>query len=443
MKKVLILSLVLVGLAQSTAIAQPYTLDEEIKPFRLELKDDKRREGAKGVAANSTIVSDPQYFYVKGMDMFQFIDVYIFANHDNPDLKVELVKNTWNEVEESASTRSSEKGIINFKLRTYGDFGFKVLPPAEKVNYTVVVYASPPVEEHLGSAFVKKDDAEEAGESKADASGSNSGGDSNGSSNIVLYILIGVALLVIGFLGAKLMNRNKAALIVVLLSFTFSIPANAQDPEGDDSTIELDIDDILAEEEYRDWVEDRIDGAGARVDEALDRLGEVGERIKDDKRYKTVRDLYDSYTGLGDCISSVPPPGMPRVPSFCETDDCSSCFTSARAKFNVNRYTFERLKVIYDCTKKFTDAALSFGDNVSGVHGVSGLAWQSERRKIEKSIKELEQAYDSKYKELLDAQKDALLELANCEEQHGLQDWYDRFGYMYYEFTALHYRRKN
>ncbi|MEM7186070.1 MAG: hypothetical protein AAF466_05365 [Bacteroidota bacterium] len=432
MKKVtLTLLTIVVALIGTSVIAQPYTLDEKIKPTRLELKDDKDHPGAKQILANATIETEPHYYYVNGCNMFQFIDVYIFSNFGNPNFKAELVKNTWGEVEESESTRGSKNGIINFKLRTEGDFGFKVLPSGEKINYTIYVYASSPMEQHLGSAFTKA--------TKKEMDPDSGGSDSSGGSNMILYIIIGVALLVIGFLAAKLMNKNKAAVITLLLTLGMSATAVAQ-PGGLRT-----FDGGLEDSGYEDWLRgegaELIEEGVEAMDEGLDRLGELGEIIRDDDRYKTVRDLYDSYTGLGDCINSVPPPGMPRMPSFCETEECGSCFTRARADFNTVRYSLERLKVIYNCTKTFTDAAISFGDNVSGIHGVSGLAWQAERRKIEKSIKNLQSTYDKKYVELLESQKRALMKLNDCEAEHGIPDWYDRFGYMYYEFSAMHYKR--
>lgn len=429
--------------------AQPYTLDENVKPVQLDLKEDKKREGATAVAANVTITNEIQYFFVKGCNMLQFIDVFIFSNFGNPDFKADLVRNTWEDIEQSASTGSSDKGIINFKLRAEGDFGFKVIPTGEKINYTIVVYASPPAEDYLGSAFRKANDSEikVGGESSSDSGGGSSGNGSGGPSNTLLYVIIGVALLVIGFLASKVLSKKSTNILLLLFTFTLCSTGLAQDDYGLVPELEtVDIEDIRNDEYRRTLNEmgsELFEGAGGAVDAALDRLDEVGDIIRDDDRYRVVRDLYDSYTGLGDCINSTPPPGMPRIPSFCDTDECGTCFTNARRKFNQNRYTFERLKTIYSCTKTFTDRAIAFGDNVSGVHGVSGLAWQSEKRKIEKSVKDLQKAYDDKYVELLQSQREALMMLNECEGEHGIPDWYDRFGYMYYEFTAMNYRRAN
>ncbi|NND62937.1 MAG: hypothetical protein HKN48_07050 [Flavobacteriaceae bacterium] len=435
-KQLIIASLCM--LLVTSAFAQPYTLDENIKPVQLELQEDKNMEGAQSVVANVTMETDPQFFFVKGVNMFQFIDVYIFSNFGKPNFKAELVRNTWNDVEESESTGSSENGIINFKLRTEGDFGFKVLPTGNKINYTIVVYASGPIQDYLGSAFKKANKSElEEGSGASNNSGSSSSG---GSSNTLLYIILGVALLVIGFLAAKLMNKGKAGLILVFLLLGIG-QISAQGVNGTFGS------GSLGDGSYEDWLReeagDLIEDGVEALDEGLDRLGDVGEIIENDERYRRVRDLYDSYVGLGDCINSAPPPGMPRIPSFCETADCGSCFEEARRELNHSRYTFERLKTIYKCTKTFTDRAIAFGDNVSGVHGVSGLAWQAERVKIEKSVKDLQKTYDQKFTELLEAQKRALMALNDCEAQYGIPDWYDRFGYMYYEFTAMNYKRND
>jgi hypothetical protein len=171
----------------------------------------------------------------------------------------------------------------------------------------------------------------------------------------------------------------------------------------------------------------------------------------------SIKSLYTSYTGLSNCISSTPPAGAPTIPSICtdlsfddegrlleEQDaECASCFLSARKSFNERRYVFEQLATIYKCTKKFTDAAIAFGDNASGVHGVAGLAWQSERIKIEKSVEDLQAAYDKKYNELIQGLADDMMELNICEAKYGVEDWFDRFGYMYYEFMKEKYQRKD
>ena len=34
-----------------------------------------------------------------------------------------------------------------------------------------------------------------------------------------------------------------------------------------------------------------------------------------------------------------------------------------------------------------------------------------------------------------------MIDIAECEEEFGERDWYDRFGFMFYEFMKEKYRR--
>jgi hypothetical protein len=181
----------------------------------------------------------------------------------------------------------------------------------------------------------------------------------------------------------------------------------------------------------------------------------LAEKIKKLKEAMTsTKDFAEQYFGMGDCLDMPMPPGMPSIPSFCPDEgegaagtvgrsggDCARCFTEARAEFNEVRYNLEQLRIIYKCTKEFSDKAISFGDNASGVHGVSGMAWQAQRAKIEGSVKQLKDAYDKKYTELLMKLQQSMMQLALCEEEFGTPDWYDRYGYMFYEFVKEKYKR--
>tara|TARA_R110000850_G_scaffold182360_1_gene307766 strand:+ start:17296 stop:18642 length:1347 start_codon:yes stop_codon:yes gene_type:complete len=427
--------------------AQPYSLDDRLKPTELKLQDDKRKghEGEKFLATLSTVDSTKSY-YVKGHDMFQFVDVIVkgFGN-ENP-LEASLVYDNWEDVVEKQSTRSAKDGIIHFKLRAYGSFGLKIdSPSGETINYTIMVRASPQQKTYLGSPFTKIKESE----LKAETTAGNTTG-SGGGSNTVLYIVLGIALLVIGLLAGKLLGRKSTAVIVLLLSLPLQTPAQNTATPGffhqDRYYNGEDMDNGKFEDDLRNEMRD-----GYNPKKDLDKLN---DRLKSVKEFlDNATNLYNSYTGLGRCMNSTPPPGEPRIPSFCDIpvtdagfDDensCAGCFLEARQDFNEVRYLFEQLATIYRCTKNFSNAALSFGDNVAGVHSVAGLTWQAERRKIEASITELENAYDNKYGELLQSLSDSMLKLSECEARYGVEDWFDRFGYMYFEFIRDKYQRKD
>ncbi|MEL7269386.1 MAG: hypothetical protein AAGL34_07430 [Bacteroidota bacterium] len=120
------------------------------------------------------------------------------------------------------------------------------------------------------------------------------------------------------------------------------------------------------------------------------------------------------------------------------TEGCK-CLEKAYEDFNHNRYTLEKLKKIGINTKKMTDYGLSFGDNFSGIHGVSGLVWQKERIKILKKIEAFDRTYTNKYRELIDLQYKVLQKIDQCEQLLGEENWYGRHGFMYYEFIKVYY----
>ncbi|HEY0876102.1 MAG TPA: hypothetical protein VGD94_21680 [Vicinamibacterales bacterium] len=138
------------------------------------------------------------------------------------------------------------------------------------------------------------------------------------------------------------------------------------------------------------------------------------------------------------------PPGNPDVPISCGEDAaCQSCYARAQRNVNFVRVQFEKLRAIYDSTTRMADTAIAFGDNVSGIHGALGLAWQAERVGIQKSVDSLGKTYDGKYADLLGSLKRSLDEISECESKHfNTPDWYNRFGFIYYEFMAARYSRK-
>lgn len=417
----------------SKAAAQPFSLDKKIKPVKLQLKDDRSWKGAKSIAGVGKLSKEGEYFYVKGASMFQPIDIFLLGPEGVP-AKMEIVKNNWGEVLKTASTADATDKIANLKIRTYGDFGIRVYTDEESTgDYQVVVYASPEVKKALPSPFVA------AGKEQKAASQHKKGSEQEdrpaktekNSSKMLLWLGIGIMVLLATILLLLIKRKKTTVLLLSIYLLLAAAPAAAQSWQMQ-KTLE-DIKDIVDSKKAEDLLEKIKD------------LRENAEKIKD---------IFDSYTGLGDCLTMPMPPGMPAVPSFCPDDaegwsgtisdsrgDCARCFTEAREEFNNVRYNLEQLRIIYKCTKDFSDKAIAFGDNASGVHGVSGLAWQAEKPKIEQSVKDLKKAYDSKYAELLAKLQQSMMKLAECEEQFGTPDWYDRFGYMFYEFVKEKYKR--
>lgn len=190
-------------------------------------------------------------------------------------------------------------------------------------------------------------------------------------------------------------------------------------------------------------------------------LANAGERInKGFGTYKTAKELYEAAEALskGDCAPDFSVNPQAAVPSSCaetpkgtaagpeptrnsEPDNCATCFEGAYKKLSDVRKRLAKLKCLGNATKTYVNAAVAFGDNVSSVHAIQGLAWQRERKNIMDSYTKFKAAYDAKYKELMTVLLDAMNNISECEAKIGNADWFQRYGFMYVEFMAEKYKR--
>jgi hypothetical protein len=137
------------------------------------------------------------------------------------------------------------------------------------------------------------------------------------------------------------------------------------------------------------------------------------------------------------------PPGMPHIPSKCaESGGCGACYEEAYASLKKSRINLERLRAVGAATKNLYEKGVAFGDNVSGVHGMVGMAWQAEKLKVAEAMKTFNNNYDNKHTELIAKLQESLQKISKCEAEHFNEDgWYDRFGFIYYTFMADRYKR--
>ena len=137
--------------------------------------------------------------------------------------------------------------------------------------------------------------------------------------------------------------------------------------------------------------------------------------------------------------------GAPQVPTSCAgSETCGECFTHAQNQLNGMRLNLERLRCVYRAAADFTRASIAFGDSASGIHAVTGLEWQTQKAGIVQAFESLKHTYDVKYGQMLPNLRGALESIGQCEAQffHN-NDWYDRFGFIYYTFMADRYKRSD
>lgn len=138
--------------------------------------------------------------------------------------------------------------------------------------------------------------------------------------------------------------------------------------------------------------------------------------------------------------------GAPPVPSGCSEsgETCGQCYRDAYRELGEARLKLERLRCVYQATKKFADKSIAFGDSSSGIHALVGLEWQEQKKRILASVNELNKSYDAKLGEFLPMLKGSLEHVGRCEQQFMHEpDWYTRFGFIYFTFMNDRYKRKD
>ena len=458
MKKVFLPICLLLLLFSPTLHSQPYHIDKsKPEPKALVLFDDPENEGVKLGSFEGELAGDAQRFFIKGYSEYQPVDIFLISQSEGRELELNLVLATWNDNQQTCNTGS--QGYCQIKFRNYGGVGLDIKGEAG-TEYTLIAVVGKEVLPDFDSPFYKvsENDLGKLPEGSVETAEENIGGDSEAkenkggaSNNFIFYVIAFLLFLIVILLGVFVLRKNKSKpTLILFLATSLAFGAYGQDPDSRDES-EAERDERLMEE-----IKEEVRGEYARFEEATKRLGHVTGVLKKIEELRKAKKDYDdfssAYEGLGACIASSPSWNNARIPSFCDTDysdgtgvstdgsTCASCFLDARTRFNEARFSLSRLETIYKCTKKMTKAAKAFGDSFSTATK-SGLGWSSARRDIEASEVRLEKAYDEKYAELMRKLHSSLIDMSVCEAKYGLEDWYDRFGFVYYEFMSDRYKR--
>ena len=155
-------------------------------------------------------------------------------------------------------------------------------------------------------------------------------------------------------------------------------------------------------------------------------------------------DAFQALSDLDDALAdSIGNDGAgPEVPSSCaENAACNECFERAYADVNFVRNTLERLRTLSKLTIEYIQKSESFGDSMAGMTGIAALQWQVSKRDIEKERRNFNNTTREKYNQLIEAMRRNLQKVADCEQQHfNNPDWYNRYGFMYFNFIKEAYR---
>ena len=225
-------------------------------------------------------------------------------------------------------------------------------------------------------------------------------------------------------------------LFVLMLAITFLSTEKAISQNCDlcDAVVQTGEDEVRRMEEQWDVYQARLDALGNSVSMLQDLYNAAQSGV----------DLFNATQSLdnGECVPDFNLGAGALMPSTCvNREGCADCYIEAKKRLKVVRKGMARMRCVYMNTKNFKDKALSFGDNVAGLHGAMGLVWQGQRRGIEKSYAAFEVAYDKKYTDFIGSLHEALLAINTCENRFGTRDWYQKFGFMFEEIMKEKYKR--
>jgi hypothetical protein len=200
-----------------------------------------------------------------------------------------------------------------------------------------------------------------------------------------------------------------------------------------------------------------LDGVadGTRASEALNQMSELDSRMSGAASQVSsaaglVSDLFNAFNALSDLDHELhnhlqDDHSGPEVPTSCgsaaASPTCAECYAAAYREVNFTRNTLERLRTIDARTLAFINAAVSVGDTTSGIHAVTGLSWQYAKADVETEKRQFLTASRAKYDGLIQNMRRALDMVARCEaDNFHNPDWYNRYGFMYFNFVQEAYR---
>jgi hypothetical protein len=392
-------------------MAQPFTLNDKIKPTELKLTpyragDSKTHGRVYGAVVTQT--QETQYFFVQGISIYSPNYVAVTADNPSAPIQVSLHKAIWDRPTLKGQTDSA--GHWDAKFKTTGDFGISVAADKLPATYAILVWVGNEIELPLVSPFKK-------------SVGSPSSGRSLGT--MAIYLVVGLLILAI---AAVLLRKSGIVRMCLLIGSLVITP--------------IFVRATLAQE----------GGYPKAVGEMLEQLKSFLER------QESVQDFWESLKALSsdEATPDVSQRG-PTLPSSCldatwkispedrglgakRYQDCQ-CMTTAVDKLRANRQMLERMRILVANQKVFVDKATALGNSYAQLHTLLGLQWIGIRKHdIEEPYAQFKVISNQKHQQLMAAIEKDLKDIGECEAKFGEPDWYQKFGFIYYEFLYSAYK---
>jgi hypothetical protein len=114
---------------------------------------------------------------------------------------------------------------------------------------------------------------------------------------------------------------------------------------------------------------------------------------------------------------------------------------TAVEKLRKNRQMLEKMRILVANQKAFADKATALGNSYAQLHTLLGLQWIGTRKHdIEEPYTQFKVISNQKHQQLMAAVEKDLKDIGDCEAKLGEPDWYQKFGFIYYEFLFAAYK---
>lgn len=178
--------------------AQPFNLDENVKPVELKFEEYKKQGEAKAkgrISVNTlTQEQDTAYYFIQGLNMYAPTYFSLNSNQRDADVTIKLCKENWKTFHRSGEVKG--KSLWKSDFKTEGDFGIMVIANKKPVTYVLMVWTGDELKVEMPSVFKPADP-------------SSAGGAGWLKKNMTLVIVAAAALLIIAFLLVKLKKKKS------------------------------------------------------------------------------------------------------------------------------------------------------------------------------------------------------------------------------------------
>lgn len=453
--------------------------------FPIQLESDPENENVKVGYFEGTLDKGQIRLTYKGLKALQPVAISLIPKNPEDKLDFKILKAHWEDV---VRVKENVSEYAQFVFRTKGDFGVEITSEALSAAFYIMVWVGKEVtlRQHKlffpAKQFIAKNresaitpkanepvtmDVEAVQTIKETASGT------SWTTILITISLIGIFIMLLLFFLRTSKRKTIQVWLFMLIStsiFAQNSPQLHGSPRYGDDWFRAPVNP-----EFDNRFINTTPGAiptpwqnGSQNREVFMTLSNMIDKFN--TMYNNGMALQNALEGLiaedDSYIPDYDPRGMPQLPSSCmesvykapnprntrtvqnsgnSTDAESSsnceCLEAAYENFYEAQWIFEYMRTEYASVTNKTNNAIAFGDGVSSIHGASALAWQTQKIKIVKALKNFEKSYDKGYDNWIDKLYHILMEIDTCENKAGFEDWYRRAGFIYYEFMKLKYKR--